>query len=274
MSAISSFITNPVTNTNNDIINSISKVNTLSTGLVNDLGQVSAAMAGVTAGTSLHTNLVNINDRLQTRLTDANDLVTSLYSQAGNVNTSFSNDITAANQLIANANTVNTMITSETQLSNQRLQNINDERNNKLRLAQINTYYSKKYDAQSEIMKIIIMSCVIILILWYLKTSELLPLPDIFFTILISLMIAISSIIIFYKVYYISIRDDNDFDQYNFEIKQSNLPPIIVNPDVLSGSTGTFTNTAINCVANPTLCCPKGFAFNASGLNCQLISGS
>lgn len=267
------FISPPdVTNTNSKIIGSIGTMNDIQNILSNQISQTQlAAGAAQTAGLSDEkARLDTITAQLGFGLNNSQSLVGNLYNQADLANISFSNDITAAQQLITNANTANDIINSETNLSNERLKNIREEKNNKLRLAQINTYYSKKYGAQSEIMKIIIVSCVIILILWYIKSSELLPLPSILFTILISLMVAISSIIIFFKAYYISIRDDNDFDQYNFEIKSSNLPPLIVPTGLNLGDTGsTFTNTNINCVTDPLLCCPKGYSFENN--YCKII---
>jgi hypothetical protein len=115
------------------------------------------------------------------------------------------------------------------------LANFTDEPKNKMRLVEINNYYANKYNDQSEIMKIIIVMCVIVLILWYINTIV----QSSIFYVLIAIVVAIGCIIIFWKCYYLMLRNNIDYNQYDFDVKSSKLPEI----DVLRGATGTLMSS-------------------------------
>jgi hypothetical protein len=101
------------------------------------------------------------------------------------------------------------------------LSNIKDKYNgiksghiNKLRMVEINTYYSKKYKAYGNLMKIIIMICVPVLILSILSNRDLLPSS---ITRGVSIfIILIGTFYIMTKMYDLYIRNNMNYDQYDF----------------------------------------------------------
>lgn len=224
-----------------------------------------------TENKTLYNNLLQSNIDLAEDSTRVQTAVSGLYTQANNTNSLVADDLIATQQLINNANTASNIIASEKLISDNRLIDISSDYNNKKRLAEVNTYYGKKYGAQSEIMKIIIISCIIVLIIWYVSSAELLPLPSIVFTILISLTITIAAVIVFFKAYYLSIRNDIDFDQFDFNLPAGKLPPMGPNARGLTAHTGSNADTDIPCNQGETLCCPKGYAFNLTTLSCTPI---
>jgi len=87
-------------------------------------------------------------------------------------------------------------------------------KNNKLRMVEINTYYGKRYRAYTELMKIVIFSCILFLILALLKKKELLP--ENIANGLLSIFLLISLFFFLRKVNDIYWRDNMDFDQFNW----------------------------------------------------------
>ena len=124
----------------------------------------------------------------------------------------------------------------------------------------------------SEIMKIIILISVISLILWIVDSKQLLPIPSFVFTILISLSVTIGTIVIFYKCYYLILRNNVDYDQIDFDIPLDKLPPIGEFGVTGSNSSSAKKRSATQGECKNDECCPPGFAYN-NELNFCIVSG-
>ena len=248
-----------IQNSNASILDSISDLTNLKTNLTNNIsilsatgltGPVSTAIGGLTSQ-------LNAIDTAQE----------NLHTQINQINTFYTNGLVATSQIEDNQERATNIITSETELNNKRLENVNNEQNNKMRLVEINSYYGKKYSEQNKIMKIIIIVCVIVLILWIVDSKQLLPIPSFIFTILISLSITIGTLLIFYHCYYLILRNNVDFDQIDFDIPISKLPKI----DTLTRSGGAIGSTGSSAgICTNQECCPPGFAYNSELNYCTL----
>lgn len=255
------FSLSDIQNSNASILDSISNLTNLKTNITNNISILRAT--GLTGPVS-----TTIGD-LTTQLNVIDNTQQKLHDQVNQINTFYANGLIATSQIKDNQQNATNIITSETEINNKRLENVNNEQNNKMRLVEINSYYGKKYSEQNKIMKIIIIVCVIVLILWFVDSKQFLPIPSFIFTILISLSIAIGTLVIFYKCYYLILRSNVDFDQIDFDIPISKLPKI----DTLTrsggeiGLTGSVSGTCTN-----QECCPPGFGYNQE-LNYCTLSG-
>ena len=152
------------------------------------------------------------------------------------------------------------IIENEAESTTNRLAEIKNDSNNKMRLVEVNSYYGSKYNDQSEIMKIIIVTCVIVLILWYTNTIV----QSSIFYVLIAIVVAVGCIIIFWKSYYLMLRNNIDYNQYDFDVKSSKLPNI--DTSILSGSSGpsrmSSGDTGSRGCVNEVCCiAPEYFSF-------------
>lgn len=112
----------------------------------------------------------------------------------------------------------------ETQLNNSKemLNELQQIKNNKLRMVQINTYYGKQYQGQTDLMKIIIVICVVVILL--ISVSKMNILPSTLMNFIIVLAIGIGAFFVFRKMKDLSSRDDMDFDKYDTpKMDSSNL---------------------------------------------------
>jgi hypothetical protein len=107
--------------------------------------------------------------------------------------------------------------------SMENLQNSNDT---KMRLVEINTYYGKRYAAQSKLMKLIILICIPLLILFILRKKGLLP--DLISKYAIAITIAVGAIFVIRAAWDIHTRSNMDFDEYqwNYEDPSSHTPTV------------------------------------------------
>ena len=106
------------------------------------------------------------------------------------------------------------VIENELNDSKRRLNLLEEQKNNKIRLVEINTYYGKQYSAHKEIMIIIVLMCIPILILTILANKEIIPSK--LNIIVTGLIIVFGLTIIGYKIIDISNRDKINYDEYNW----------------------------------------------------------
>ena len=151
-------------------------------------------------------------------------------------------------------------------------------KNNKLRMVEINTYYGKRYRSYTEIMKIVIFSCILFLILALLKKKELLP--ENIANGLLSIFFIISLFFFLRKVNDIYWRDNMDFDQYNwfnvpdsyektvFEYDKEAIEGINLADDLEDGLYDVVkdASSVIGCVGAE--CCSKKMKYDKSKQKC------
>jgi len=87
------------------------------------------------------------------------------------------------------------------------------------RLAEINTYYAKEYAARTGVMKILVFTCIPLLIIALLKKKNIIPTA---IANIASIIISIIGLIIFIrKIYDLSDRSNMNYDEYIFEVESS-----------------------------------------------------
>ena len=148
-----------------------------------------------------------------------------------------------------------------------KLQNNNDTQ---LRLVQINTYYGKRYSAQSKLMKLIILICVPLIILLILKKKGLLP--ELISNYAIGLTVAVGAFLVIRSAWDISTRSNMDFDEYNwnYENPAGQIPTVWqYNKEHLFNIDNPLKNLMSNlglCLgAN---CCANGMYFDTNKQQC------
>jgi len=111
------------------------------------------------------------------------------------------------------------------------IDNLQDETNHKARLAKINKYYGDKYQALSQLIKLLILMLVPIIILAILKNKGFLP--DDAFNALLLVIIVIGSILFIKKYKDVMSRDNMNFQEYDWGFRKD-LAPNINNNDASS----------------------------------------
>ena len=99
---------------------------------------------------------------------------------------------------------------------------LKEDNSNKRRMAQVNTYYTRNYEANIDVMKNIIFVSVALILLAVLRNKELLP--SSISTLGVIFVLTLGGIVIGQQVFDIIRRNDHDFDKYdwNFNEKEYN----------------------------------------------------
>jgi len=95
---------------------------------------------------------------------------------------------------------------------------LSQDNSNKRRMAQVNTYYTRHYEANTDIMKNIIYVSVALIIIAVLRNKELIPAS--ISTLGIILVLTFGGIVIGTQIYDIVRRNDHDFDKYDWNFNE------------------------------------------------------
>lgn len=156
----------------------------------------------------------NKQSHLLKKIQELQQLKTSLYtSVSNNYATTQSNVATSRNSLV-NEMAVGGIVEHELKNVQGNLSALQDARYGKLRMAEINNYYSDKYDTQAKVMKTIVYFCIPILILGLLMKREIIP--SNIALISIAIILGLGIVIVLLQLFDIASRDNMNFSEYNF----------------------------------------------------------
>jgi hypothetical protein len=151
-----------------------------------------------------------------------------------------------------------------------KLQNKNDT---KQRMVDVNTYYGQRYEAQSNLMKIFILICAPLLILFILKKKALLP--PMISNYAIGITIAVGAIIMIRTMWDISTRSNMNYDEFswNYEDPTTQVPTVM---DYNKEHLFNFDNPIKTLVGNLGLCvgsdcCANGLYFDKTKQKCSTV---
>ena len=113
------------------------------------------------------------------------------------------------------------VIEGELNNSKKQMNALKQEKIDKLRMVEINTYYGKRYESHANIMKIIILTCIPIIIVSVLSKKNMLP--QNIANILMAIIVVIFILVMWYRIGDILFRDNMDYDQYEFPFDPSNV---------------------------------------------------
>jgi hypothetical protein len=189
------------------------------------------------------------------------------------------------NALVQNSVAVS-VIQDQIQNSQRTLDGLQQEKSNKMRLVEINNYYGKKYEFQTDIMKIIILTCVPILIISVLLKKGFIP--NLIATGLMIIIISAGLIAVAHKVIDLNKRNKFNFDQYDHpfnpnavqvrKVESTNLSDInkmslassCIGPSCCTENTTQWDSASAKCVPKPA----QGAASNAAPVPGSLVANA
>jgi len=250
-------------NRQKSILNNIQQLQDLEKELYNKLEAGSANNSTSEEETAI---VKRINEISQMRATMFKELDAMYKSMQGRVSQT---RVDLVDQMV-----VTGVVEKELNNAKLRLNALNDDKNNKMRMVEINTYYTQKYQAQSGLMKSIIIISLVLLVLAIISKKNLLPTNVM--NGIIGVWIAISLIYIFRKLYDINSRDNMNFDEYNWHWDEADNSPTVIQYDEDEVSTVTkslrddiknfVSSVDIGCVGEN--CCSTGTKYDRTQDKC------
>ena len=155
------------------------------------------------------------------------------------------------------------IVEDELNRSKKRLQILQEERNNKIRLVEINDYYSDTYAEHSQLMKIIIFTLVPVLILGVLNNKGILP--NSFYYILLIIIAFIGGYYFWTCFASILMRDNMNYQEYDWYFN-ANTAPGAPSPASTNDPWAGNLSSAGTCMGQ--MCCSTGQTWSASLAQC------
>jgi len=186
----------------------------------------------------------------------------SLYQTLSGVNNYFENALNTSIGSLKEQVVAISIVEKELNRSKKRLEILEEEKNNKIRLVEINTYFGDKYAEHSMLMKIIIFTLIPVIILAFLNNKGILP--NAIYYALLGVVSLIGGFFFWKRFASIIMRDNMNYQEYNWYF----------DPNSTSTSTSTTTtddpwagdSSTTSCVGDA--CCSTGLTYDASMNQC------
>ena len=190
------------------------------------------------------------------KINEISQMRINMYSNMKDMYSFYQKNVAASNSLIGQDIAAIDILETELNNSKQRLNLIQDEKNNKLRLVEINTYYGKQYNAHSKLMKIIIFTCIPVIILSVLANKGILP--QNLYAFLTGIIIIIGVVFIGLELIDMSNRDNMNWDEYNWYFNKDDAP----SSDTTDNSSDPWATTTPSVVCIGAACCYDGSTYD------------
>lgn len=205
--------------------------------------------------------------KLISKINNISNMRVNLYQTLGGVNDFFKSSLSNSTNTLVEQTKAIEIVEQELNKSKKRLELLEEEKNNKIRLVEINNYYGQKYAEHSDLMKNIIYMLIPVLILSLLKNKGILP--NSIYYVLVIIIVVIGSYFLWQKFVSILTRDSMNYQEYNwsFDARAAPVPNSSDNSDPWASTTGGNDGTCIG-----EACCPTGLTYDVSLNQCQVNS--
>jgi len=189
--------------------------------------------------------------RLSNNLVLIQDTRTNLMNALSSINAYYSQNLMGSSQTLEQQTNALAIMDKEMEQAKKRLAYINAQKENKLRIVEINQYYSASYAEWTHLVKILIITIIAFAIVINI-TTYFPGLPSELYSMLMFIISVTSLYYIFITIVSIYSRDTMVYDEYNWNFNINSAPQM---------GTGTFTNafklpSMMSCVGEN--CCQDG----------------
>ena len=193
------------------------------------------------------------------KMNQLSNMRVNLYKTLSGVNNYFDNALNTSISTLKEQAIAIQIVESELNRSKKRLRTLEEAKNNKIRLVEINTYYGDKYAEHSDLMKIVIFTLIPIIILTLLNKTIL---PNTLYYILLVIVAFIGAYYFWTRFTSIIMRDNMNYQEYDWYFDPNAAPSGSSSSDDpwISGvDLGT-------CIGNA--CCSEGLVYDSALNQC------
>lgn len=160
--------------------------------------------------------------QIVTKINQLSQMRVNLYQTLRGVNNFFQDALTSSHGTLDEQTTAIGIIEEELNQSQARLATLETEKNNKIRLVEINEYYGDKYAEHSNLMKIVIAVLIPVIILAILNNKGFLP--NTIYYILVTIVSVIGTYYFWKRMFSIWTRDNMEYQAYDWGFDAKNAP--------------------------------------------------
>jgi len=196
-------------------------------------------------------------EKIVEKMNQISNMRLNLYQTIGGINTYYQNVLSLSQGTLTGQTAAISIVENELNQSKKRLAILEAEKNNKIRLVQINDYYGDKYAEHGTLMKIIIFTLVPIIILAILNNKGILP--NTIYFILLAIIAVIGGYFFWMRFISIIKRDNMNYQSYNWAFNKESAPSSSTSNE---GDDPWKSNNIGTCVAEA--CCSDGQTYDES----------
>jgi hypothetical protein len=186
----------------------------------------------------------------------------SLYQTLSGVNSYFGNALNTTVGTLKEQEVAIDIVENELNNAKKRLQILEEEKNNKIRLVEINTYFGDKYAEHSNLMKIVIFTLIPVIILVFLNNKGILP--NMIYYILIIIISFIGAYFFWRRFSSIILRDNMNYQEYDWYFNPSAAPTASGSSSSDPWASGKYGT----CIGDN--CCSNNMIYDASMNQCVI----
>jgi len=155
------------------------------------------------------------------KINQLSNMRTNLYQTLSGISDYFKNALnTSVGSLREQAIAIK-IVENELNRSKKRLALLEEEKNNKIRLVEINTYYGDRYAAHSQLMKIVIFTLIPVIILAFIHSKGFLP--DTIYYILLCIVAIIGAYFFWIQISSMIMRDNMNYQEYAWSFDPNSM---------------------------------------------------
>jgi hypothetical protein len=189
------------------------------------------------------------------KINEISQMRLNMYAGMQNMYSYYQQNVSASRSTLGQEMTAIDIIENELNQSKKKLNLIQDQKYNKLRLVEINTYYGKRYIAHTQLMKTIVYTCIPLMIFAILANKGILP-PKLY-RVLSAIILIIGVIVLGGQLIDMSNRDNLNWDEYNWYFNEADAPS-----GDGSEATNPWDTPSATCIGSA--CCYEGSTYDES----------
>lgn len=210
---------------------------------------------------------VTEQQKLISKINDLSNFRINLYQTLGGINGFFNNSLSSSLGTLKEQTVAIGIVESELNNAKKRLEILEEEKNNKIRLVEINEYYGDKYEEHAQLMKIIIFTLIPIIILSIMYNKGILP--NMIYRFLIIVISIIGAVYLWRRYASIITRDNMNYQEYDWYFNSTTATTA---PTTVAADPWLSTSTLGTCIGQA--CCSTGQVYDTSSNQCVDVTGA
>jgi hypothetical protein len=224
-----------------------------------------------------HFNQLNTNGNLTpqqqmeqiSQINKTSNMRRNLYTTLSQVNSFYKDALDSSMGTLKEQKTAISIVENELNRAKKRLEYLELQKNNKIRLVEINQFFGEKYSEHTKLMKIIIFILIPIIILTMLYKKNIIP-KNVYFILFI--IIGVVGAFFVYKLYAsIIMRDNMNYNEYDWPFDIKSAPTADTTTSTSDPWAASSTFNFGTCIGQN--CCSTGLTYDTT-TNLCIVPGT
>jgi hypothetical protein len=215
-------------------------------------------------------------ERIIKRINELSEMRTGLFKSLTDKYNLLQNSVAETRVDLVDQMTVVGIVENELNNAKANLNSIQNAKNDKMRMVEINTYYGQRYQAHTGVMKLVIMTCVPLLLLAILNKKQLIP--SNISKGLATIVIIIGAILIIQRILDLNGRDNMNYDEINWQFNPDAVKPTVyeydrqqlegtqIESEIRDEAQKLAANIGLGCIGES--CCSKDMTYDNKSNKC------